>query len=185
MEFVWARERQTGGIPPLASLSHSHKLHKTPSHSHVPQSVPGAHDSSIDPKTTATSSQARDTLTDGRDPKTTVSGSSLHLVFTIRLTRLDSTSASPVLTRITQSTVRLTDANMVRLRRVWFTLRCLRRNASQFTKDLKALYEALYYKALLRNYKALSSQYKHISSQYSQISSQYKPISSQCKQNAL
>ena len=28
-------ERQRGGIPGLASLSHSHKRHKTPSHSHV------------------------------------------------------------------------------------------------------------------------------------------------------
>ena len=37
-----ARETQTGGIPALASLSHSHKRHKTPSHSHVPQSVPVA-----------------------------------------------------------------------------------------------------------------------------------------------
>ena len=34
------RERQICGIPALASLSHSHKLHKAPSHSHVPQSVP-------------------------------------------------------------------------------------------------------------------------------------------------
>ena len=36
------RERQTGGIPALASLSHSHKIHKTPSHSHVPQSTTGS-----------------------------------------------------------------------------------------------------------------------------------------------
>ena len=33
------RERCKGGDPACLSLSHSHKLHKTPSHSHVPQSA--------------------------------------------------------------------------------------------------------------------------------------------------
>ena len=40
---VSAREtdrRDPRRIPALASLSHSHKLHKIPSHSHVPQSAP-------------------------------------------------------------------------------------------------------------------------------------------------
>ena len=39
MEFLWVRERETGGIPALASLSHSQKLHKIPSHSHLAQFV--------------------------------------------------------------------------------------------------------------------------------------------------